>query len=243
MPKNSGDAQAGRFPTTQLHLVRTAGGSFSTESQEALAALCRTYWYPLYAFVRRQGYAPDDAQDLTQGFFVCLLEKGYLRQYQRERGRFRSFLLASLKHFLANERDRAGTQKRGGGVTTFSFEDVIRTGEQRYSLEPRSNLTPEKIFERHWALMMLDQVLARLGRESAQFDRLKGFLVGDETHIPYRQLATDLGTTEGAVKVSVHRLRLRFREILRDEISHTVSDPAEIQEEIRYLMTIVAAPV
>jgi RNA polymerase sigma-70 factor (ECF subfamily) len=239
MPKNP---QAGRFPTTELNLVRTAGAGFSQESQEALAALCRVYWYPLYGFVRRQGYAPEEAQDLTQGFFAQLLEKHYLRQYQRERGRFRSFLLTSLKHFLANERDRAATQKRGGGVSTFSLEDLIRTGERRYSLEPRSNLTPEKIFEQQWAHAILDQVLARLGKESAQFDRFKGFLVGDEARIPYRRLAADFGTTEGAVKVSVHRLRLRFREILRAEISQTVSDPADVQEEIRYLMSIVAAP-
>lgn len=220
-----------------------AGDGFSNESQEALAALCRTYWYPLYAFVRRQGYAPDEAQDLTQGFFTRLLEKQYLRQYRRERGRFRSFLLVSLKHFLANELDWARAQKRGGGAWTYSFESLIRDGEQRFSLEPRSSLTPETIFERQWALTIIDQVLSRLAGESEQFGRLKGYLIGDEARIPYRQLADELGTSEGAIKISVHRLRLRFREILREQISQTVSDPAEVQEEIRYLMAIVATPV
>jgi RNA polymerase sigma-70 factor (ECF subfamily) len=232
-----------RFPTTQWHLVLIAGEGLSSESQEALATLCRTYWYPLYGFVRRQGYPPEEARDLTQGFFTRLLEKRYLRDYQRERGRFRSFLLASLKHFLANERDWARAQKRGGGTLALSLEGIIDTGEHRYSLEPRSNLTPERIFEKQWALTMLDQVLLRLGKESEHFNRLKSFLVGDEARIPYRQLANDLGTTEGALKVSVHRLRRRFREILREEISHTVSDPAEVQDEIRYLLAIVATPL
>src|SRR5262245_42708068 len=200
---NSSDSRAGRFPTTQWNLVLLAGQGFSPESQEALATLCRTYWYPLYAFVRRQGYSPEEAKDLTQGFFARLLEKRYLRDYQRERGRFRSFLLASLKHFLANERDWDRAQKRGGGVSSLSLEALIETGEHRYSLEPRSNLTPEKIFERQWALTILDHVLLRLSEDSDEFDRLKGFLIGDEARIPYRQLADDLGTTEGALKVSV----------------------------------------
>ena len=240
---SSGDSHPGRFPTTQWNLVLIAGQGSSQESQEALATLCRTYWYPLYGFVRRQGYSPDEARDLTQGFFTRLLEKRYLRDYQRERGRFRSFLLASLKHFLANERDWARAQKRGGGVSSLSLETLIETGEHRYSLEPRSNLTPEKIFERQWALTVLDQVLLQLRENRDDFERLKGFLIGDEARIPYRQLADDLGTTEGALKVSVHRLRRRFREVLREKISHTVSDAAEVQEEIRYLMAIVATPL
>jgi RNA polymerase sigma factor (sigma-70 family) len=240
---NSGDSHAGRFPTTQWNLVVIAGQGFSPESQEALATLCRTYWYPLYGFVRRQGYDPEEARDLTQGFFTRLLEKRYLRDYHRERGRFRSFLLASLKHFLANECDWARAQKRGGGVSSQSLEALIETGEHRYSLEPRSNLTPEKIFERQWALTVLDQVLLQLREDSDDFERLKGFLIGDEDRIPYRQLAEDLGKTEGALKVSVHRLRRRFREILREKISHTVSDPAEVPEEIRYLMANVSTPL
>ena len=243
MGSNSGDSHAGRFPTTQWHLVLVAREGYSPESRAALASLCRTYWYPLYAFIRRQGYSPDDAKDLTQGFFARLLEKHYLRDYERERGRFRSFLLASLKHFLANEHDWNRAQKRGGGVAQLSLDAIIETAEHRYSLEPRSDLTPERIFEKQWAVTVLDRVLLRLSQESEHFEKLKGFLVGDEARIPYRQVALDLGTTEGALKVSIHRLRRRFREALREEISHTVSDPAEIQEEIRYLMAIVSNPL
>jgi RNA polymerase sigma factor (sigma-70 family) len=230
-----------RFPTTQWHLVLSAAEGVSSESRDALASLCRTYWYPLYAYLRRQGYGPDDAQDLTQGFFARLLEKHYLKDYRPERGRFRSFLLAALKHFVANEHDWAKAQKRGGEVAPVSL-DEIQDGERRYSLEPRSNLTPEKIFEKQWALALLDQAFRRLREDNQEFERLKGFLTGDETRIPYQQLALDLGTTEGALKVSVHRLRRRFRDVLREEISQTISEPDEVQDEIRYLITILATP-
>jgi RNA polymerase sigma-70 factor (ECF subfamily) len=243
MANESLDHRAGRFPTTQWNLVLAAGAGDSKEAEEALAVLCRAYWYPLYAFVCRQGNSPEEAQDLTQGFFIRLIEKRVLKQYQRERGRFRSFLLGSLKNFLANERDWANAQKRGGGVSTFSFETLVEAGERRYKLEPRSDLTPEKIFERQWALTVLDQVLSRLSGETEQFDRLRGFLIGDDARIPYRRLAGDLGASEGALRVAVHRLRRRFREILREEISRTVSDPGEVQDEIRYLMAIVSSPV
>lgn len=222
-----------------------AGEGFSAQSSEALATLCGVYWYPLYAFIRRQGYGPDEAQDLTQAFFARLLEKKYLRDYARERGRFRSFLLAALKHFLSNERDRSRAQKRGGGVPSLPLSAVIQDGENRYSLEPRSDLTPERIFERQWARALLDHVLVRLQDEfvtagkAGQFDRLKGFLMGDEARIPYAELAKDFATTENALKVSIHRMRRRFKDVLRDEISHTVADPAEIQEEIRYLLSAV----
>jgi RNA polymerase sigma factor (sigma-70 family) len=242
MPTNS-DKFDRRFPTTQWNLVLVAGQGFSRESQDALATLCRTYWYPLYAFVRRQGYAPEEAQDLTQGFFERLLEKHYLRDYQRERGRFRSFLLASLKHFLSNVRDKDRAKKRGGGTTTIALEEMIESGERRFNNEPRSNLTPEKIFEKQWATTVLEKVLSRLGEQTDRFDQLSPYLIGDESRVPYAQLAIKLGTTEGALKVSIHRLRHRFREILRDEIAHTVSDPNEVQEEIRYLMAVVAAPL
>jgi len=238
---SSSNSRDGRFPTTQWKLVLLAGEESSDDSQQALATLCRSYWYPLYAFVRRQGYAPEEAQDLTQGFFTRLLEKHYLRDYKRERGRFRSFLLASLKHYLANERDWHRAQKRGGGTAPLSIE-TLRNGEQRYSLEPRSNLTPETIFERQWALTTIDHVLDRVRGETDEFDRLKPFLIGDESRIPYRTLASELGTTEGALKVSIHRLRRRFRETLREEIGHTVSEPSQVQEEIRYLMTALFPP-
>ena len=231
-----------RFPSTQWSLVLIAGEGAGEASREALATLCRVYWYPLYAFVRREGYGPEEAQDLTQAFFTRLLEKKYLRDCDRDRGRFRSFLLAALKHFLSNERDRAHAQKRGGGAYVLSLDWVIQTGESRYSLEPRSDLTPEKIFERQWAVTVLDQVFSRLQDEmeesgkTSHFQRIKPFLTGAEEHIPYRDLAGELNTTEGALKVAIHRLRRRFREILRDEISRTVVHPDEVQDEIRYLV-------
>jgi RNA polymerase sigma-70 factor (ECF subfamily) len=234
-----------RFPSTQWNLVLIAGEGSSEESREALATLFRVYWYPLYAFVRREGYDSDEAKDLTQAFFTRLLEKRALKDCDQDRGRFRSFLLASLKHFLANERDRAHAQKRGGGTFALSLDTLMQNGESRYRLEPRSELTPERIFERQWALTVLNQVFSRLHAEvqengrPEQFERLKPFLIGAEARTPYGQLAKELGTTEGALKVAVHRLRRRFRELLRDEISHTVSDPAEVQEEIRYLISVL----
>ena len=172
-----------------------------------------------------------------------MLEKHYLQDYRRERGRFRSFLLASLKHFLANERDWATAAKRGGHTPVLSLDALIETGERRYNLEPQSKLTPESIFEKQWALAVLDLVLKRLSEESPEFERLKGFLVGDDERIPYRQLAADLGVSESAIKVRVHRLRHRFREVLREEISHTVSDPDDVQEEIRHLKSSLADPL
>jgi RNA polymerase sigma-70 factor (ECF subfamily) len=234
-----------RFPSTQLSLVRIAAQGSGEESRQALATLCRLYWYPLYAFVRRQGYTPDAAQDLTQAFFTRLLEKKYLKDYARDRGRFRSFLLASLKHFLSNERDRTNAQKRGGGVSALSLDAVIQAGERRYSLEPRSELTPDRIFERQWALTVLERVISRLQSEfdqtgkGPQFERMKPFLTGDETRIPYAELAGQLDLTEGALKVAIHRLRRRFREVLRDEIAQTVVQPHEIQDEIRYLVSVL----
>ena len=234
-----------RFPSTRLSLIRIAVQGSNDESRQALTTLCRLYWYPLYAFVRREGYRPDEAQDLTQAFFTRLLEKKYLRDYERDRGRFRSFLLASLKHFLSNERDRANAQKRGGGASLLSLDAVIQAGELRYSLEPRSELTPDKLFERQWALTVIDRVITRLQAESDQigkgplFERMKPYLAGAETRTPYTELARQLNTTEGALKVAVHRLRLRFREILRSEIAQTVAHPDEVQEEIRYLVSIL----
>jgi RNA polymerase sigma factor (sigma-70 family) len=234
-----------RFPSTQLSLVRIAGRGSSDESRQALATLCRLYWYPLYAFVRREGHSPDEAQDLTQAFFTRLLEKRYLKDYEQSRGRFRSFLLASLKHFLSNERDRASAQKRGGGATALPLDAVIQSGERRYSLEPLSDLTPDKIFERQWALTVLDHVISRLQAEfdqsgkGSQFERMKPLLAGDETRIPYAELASELNTTEGALKTAIHRLRRRYREVLRDEIAQTVVHPDEVQAEIRYLVSVL----
>jgi len=233
------------FPTTRISLVRAAAHGSDRRSREALATLCGLYWYPLYAYVRRCGHDAEDAQDLTQGFIARLLEKHSLRQFQEERGRFRSFLLASLKHFLANERDAVRAQKRGGGLAPIPLTVALHTGEHRYSLEPRDPVTPERIFERQWALGLLNRVLDRLRDESAaagkgeQFDRLRACLTGDDDGIRYRELAMGLGMSEGAVKVAVHRLRHRFHEALREEISLTVTDPSEIGDEIRYLLTVL----
>jgi len=198
--------------------------------------LCENYWFPVYAFVRRAGHSADDAQDLTQEFFARLLDKHFLADADRNKGRFRTFLLTAVKRFLANEHDRIHAKKRGGGQTILSLEGL----EVRYCREPADRLTPERIFERQWALTLLDQVLARLqaemtaGGKAALFDALKDHLTGSEA-VGYRVTATRLGMTEGAVKVAAHRLRLRYRELLREEIAQTVASPAEIEEEVRYL--------
>lgn len=234
-------APGSRFATTRWSVVLAAAENpAAPDFNEALSSLCSAYWYPLYAFVRRQGYSGDDAQDLTQAFFACLLEKNYLRQADRARGRFRSFLLSALKHFLADERDRAKALKRGGGRALVSLE-ALREAEGRYALEPAAGLTAEQIFERRWTLTVLDQVLVRLradyGRHGKErvFDRLKGFLLGENPSDNYAIAAKELAMSEGAVKVSVHRLRQRYAEALTEEIAATVESESEIEEEISYL--------
>ena len=215
----------------------------SAAAREALATLCETYWYPLYGFLRSRSYSAEDAQDLTQAFFARLLEKQAIRHADPARGRFRSFLLASLKNFAANEHYRAIAGKRGGGIPMLSLE--IETAEGRFRLEPPSDETPERIFDRRWALALLDRVMTRLNAETArsgkpsQFDRLKGYLTGDEPQLSYAQTAADLDTSEGAVKVAVHRLRRRFRDLVRDEIAHTVASSSEIEDELRHLWSSV----
>ena len=223
------------FPTTRLSLILAAAGAPGAQSQDALAALCRMYWQPLYAFVRRRGHTADEAQDLTQSFIARLLEKNSLRDFRHERGRFRAFLLGSLKNFLANQRDWARAQKRGGGLPELPLDAA------------RDDLTPDKVFEKQWALGLLQRVLALLREESVragkgdQFDRLKGYLTGDGEGVRYRQLAQELGLSEGAVKVAVHRLRQRFHEALREEVSLTVTRPEEIGDEIRHLIQAIRA--
>jgi len=225
--------------------VLTAGHGSSPQAGRALEELCRAYWYPLYAYVRRRGHSPHEAEDLTQEFFARLLAKNYLAAVDREKGKFRSFLLASLKHFLANEWDRARAAKRGGGQPHLSLD--IQTAETRYRSEPADDLTAEKLLDRQWALALLDQVLSRLQAEfvadgkKKQFDELKVWLTEGKGATSYAEAAAKLGTTEGAVKVAVHRLRRRYRELLREEISHTVATPAEIEEEIRHLFAAFAS--
>jgi len=228
-----------RFKTTRWSIVLAAGRTPTRTSSDALTRLCEIYWYPLYAYVRRWGYDADEAQDLTQEFFARLLEKHYLRDADPSRGRFRSFLLTSLKHFLSNERDRASAVKRGGRVSVVPLE--IENAEGRYSLEPPDIETPERIYERRWALTLLERTLSKLRAESvaggkqALFERLEGHLTGEQDTLPYAEVASALGMTEGAVKVAVHRLRRRFGALLRAEIAETVADPAQVDDEIREL--------
>jgi len=240
----SGPGGARSFTTTHWSLVLAAAHESRPEGRAALAALCQAYWHPLYFYIRRRGYRPDEAQDLTQAFFAAILEKGRLRAADPERGRFRSFLLASLNHFLANEWDRARAQKRGGGkVLSLDMEDA----EGRYRLEPADDLTAEKLFERRWAMTLLDLVLAQLRQEFARdgrehlFEQLKGHLGGPAADAPYRRVAADLGMTEAAVKMAVHRLRRRYRHLLRARIAQTVGSVGQIDEEIRRLFAAVDA--
>lgn len=234
----------GRFATTRWSLVLSAGKGAGQGSEQALAQLCELYWYPVYAFIRRHGHSSDEAADLTQEFFALVLEKSYLRAADPERGRFRSFLLACLRHFLSNQRDRATAIKRGGGYNIVPLE--IETAEGRYLHEPPEEITPEKIFERRWALTLLDRVLARLGDEynvrgrQKLFEVLKGFLTGDSADVSYQAVAQTLGTTEGAVKVAVHRLRRRFRDLLAEEVETTVANQHDVEDEIRYLLRAVS---
>lgn len=230
-------AGASDFPTTRWTLVVAAAGSQGKEARSALASLCERYWYPLYAYVRRRGYLPEQAQDLTQEFFIRLLEGRYLHRADPEKGRFRAFILSSLKFYLADEGDRERAQKRGGGaVLPLEFA----SGEERYKREPAHDETPERIFERRWAISVLDCVVESLRIEFVRhgrpehFDRLKGFLLG-RSDAPYAALAREMNTSEGALKVAIHRLRKRYRELFRQEIADTVADPSEVESELRFL--------
>ena len=231
------------FPVTSWTLVVNAANPERSESHSALASLCESYWYPLYAFVRRRGYSPEQASDLTQEFFVRILEGRYLDRADPEKGRFRSFLLTSFRFFLSDEADRARAQKRGGGAV-LPFE--IASGEERYEREPRDEQTPESIYERRWAISILDRTVSQLRAEFAQhgrlehFERLKAFLIGG-SEAPYAALAAEMGTTEGALKVSIHRLRKRYRELFRREIAATVANPADVDQELRFLAAALAA--
>lgn len=232
------------FVTTHWSVVLTAGRSDTTRARDALARLCQAYWHPLYAYVRRLGNSPPDAQDLTQEFFARLLAKNYLAAADESRGRFRSFLLTALKHFLANEWDKARAQKRGGGQVPIPID--FNTAETSCGFEPADTTTAEKIYERRWALTLLEQVLRRLreeyvhaGREKL-FEQLKPTLTEASRTVRYAEIATRLGMSEGAVKVAVHRLRQRYREVLRAEIADTVASPAEVEDELRNLFAALA---
>ena len=235
-----------KFATTQWSQVLAAKGSGDTRARRALEELCSAYWYPLYAYVRHQGYGPDEAADLTQGYFAELLGKEFLKQVDPSKGRFRSFLLASLRHFVSRQRQKAGAHKRGGGVETLSID--TKDAETRFQVESLEDLTPERLFERRWAMTVLERAMAALEREASelgnevQFERFKPYLTGQEPHLPYRQVAVDLSMSEGAVKMAVYRLRRRYAANLRAEIEQTVADPAEVDQEVRHLLACVSSP-
>jgi len=221
-----------------------AGDSASTRHEPALSTLCQTYWFPLYAYLRRHGYDSHQAEDYTQGFFAGILERKGLQRADPKYGKFRSFLLASLKNFLADEWDRARAQKRGGDKKVLSLD--FDTAASRYDREPVHALSPEKLFERSWALTVLTRAMDRLKAECTVsdkqrlFDYLKVYLTAEKDAGSYRHVAGELNMTEGAVKVAVHRLRRRYRELVRDEIAQTVTTEAQVDEEIRDLFDALA---
>ena len=241
-PPNHESSDAAGFAATHWTVVLAAArGETSSRAAEAMAELCRIYWYPLYAFLRRRGHEVHEAEDLTQEFFARLLGEHFLANVDRQKGRFRAFLLASLKHFLSDQRDRAQAQKRGGGRAVISLGQP--DAEARYRLEPAQDLTPEKMFEKQWALSLLEHVLSRLMRKwpprakSALFEALKDTLTGAAARSRYAAIGVELGMSEGAVKVAAHRMRRRYRDLLREEIAQTVASPDEIGDEIRYLLS------
>ena len=236
---SSSGPSTGHFPTTRWSRVILAGDPDAPLARESLAELCEAYWYPLYAYIRRRGYGPEAARDLTQDFFARALEKGLMAQADPSRGRFRSFLLTVCAHFLANRRDWERAQKRGGGRAALSIDAADAEG--RYALEMADLLTPERIYDRSWALTLLGRVLDQLGKEydeagkAATFEALRGVLAGDAEAPSYASVAAGLGSTEGAARVAAHRFRRRYGELLRREIASTLAEPAEVDDEIRDL--------
>ncbi|MHC4878755.1 MAG: RNA polymerase sigma factor [Planctomycetota bacterium] len=233
-------AAPARFATTRWSLVVSAGDPTDEGRDKALASLCENYWYPLYAYVRRRGRNAEDARELTQEFFVQLLDREWLQAADQERGRFRSFLLTAFKRFLSKERDRANAQKRGGGTRVFSLN--VDAAEERYQREPADDRTPESIYERRWALTLLDHVLASLQTEYDErgkrelFDQLRVYIAGESKTATYADVAVALRMTEGAVKVAVHRLRQRYRELLVAEVAHTVEADGSVDDELKRLL-------
>lgn len=231
------------FATTRWTVVLNASDEDCSQHDDALAQLCISYWYPLYAFIRRQGASPHDAQDLTQSFFARLLAGNWLDQADREKGKFRWFLLGALKHFLGHERERNSAAKRGGGKAHFPLDEIL--AEKRYQLEPSTRLTPEKLFERAWALTLLAHVREQLRERYNQagkrerFEKLEHFLPGGHEKRAYADVALELGVSEGALRVELHRMKETYRQLLRTEIAHTVSTPTEIDAELRHLIVVM----
>ena len=233
------------FVTTHWSLVVSARDRQSPQSAAALEKLCRAYWYPLYAYVRRSGQSKENAEDLTQAFFARLLEKNYLDSARQERGRFRSFLLMALKYFLANEWERAHARKRGGFQTQLSLDTDL--AERKFQSEiAAAEIPPDRAFERRWALTLLEQTMSRLRSEFkrsgkiSEFERLKIFLTADKKEIPYAKTAGELDMSESALRVAVHRLRKRYRELFREEIAHTLAEGESVDEEMRYLLSVLS---
>jgi RNA polymerase sigma-70 factor (ECF subfamily) len=240
LPVDDALQQSPVFATTRWTLVLNAGDAQSAQNVDALGQLCRIYWYPLYAFIRRQGANPADAQDLTQEFFARLLERNFLDRADRNKGKFRWFLLGAVKHFLSSQRERERAAKRGGGQVHLPLDQIL--AEERYQLEPATTLSPEKLFERAWAMTLLDRVRQQLREhyEGAgkldRFNALETFLPGDRARGSYAAVAQELGLSEGALRVELHRLKAAFRQFLRTEIAHSVTTPSEVDEELRHLI-------
>jgi len=234
---------SGKVATTQWSQVLAARDGSDTEARAALESLCQTYWQPLYAYIRQQGADPDEARDLTQGFFAEFLEKDLLSSVDPSKGRFRAFLLASLRNFISHQRDQARTLKRGGGTRALSLDTEV--AEERYSGETTVGRSPEDIYERRWAMTVLDKAMDRLREESRaskdpnQFELLRQYLTGAEPHAPYKQVAHALGLSEPAVKTAVHRLRKHYGRCLRAEIAEIVADPPDVDHEVRHLLAVV----
>jgi RNA polymerase sigma factor (sigma-70 family) len=235
---------SGQFTTTHWSVVLAAGQQELPQAAEALERLCRTYWYPLYVYVRRRGYQVEDAQDLTQQFFARFLEKGSFSLANPARGRFRTFLLNSLQHFLPDDWKRAHRAKRGGGASELPLDGV--TAEARYAAELTDTTTPERAYEERWAMTLLEQVLERMREDYTRvgkarlFEALQDFLWGPDLSVSYAALTKALAMAEGAIRVAVHRLREDYRERLRAEVAHTVSDPSEVDPELRYLISMIS---
>jgi|SRR3954470_11578759 RNA polymerase sigma factor (sigma-70 family) len=245
-PQNTDESSpGGQFAATHWSVVLTAGRSDLPQAAEALEKLCRAYWYPLYVYVRRQGNTPEDAEDLTQRFFSRLLEKDYFAKADPDRGKFRTFLVRSLNNFLINEWKRAGRLKRGGDLTFLSLN--ADEAEERYAGEPIAESNPAGAYERLWAVALIEHVFSILRAEYSStgkpriFEALKSFIWGDADPISYAEIGGPLNLTEGAVKVAVHRLRRRFREVVRAEVAHTVARPEDIDEELRYLIAVLGS--
>ena len=240
----SGPVSSPMFATTQWSVVLNAADASSPSAVTALEQLCRAYWYPLYAFIRRKGHDPDEAKDLTQSFFARLLERDFIQRADPDTGRFRSYLLTALNRFLLDEWKRASRQRRGGGQETISFD--AGTAEERYRREPAGPLDAKQLYERRWAMTLLDQVLARLEQEfvalgnAALFAELQVFLLGEKAETSHAGIAVKLGLTEGAVKSAVYRLRRRYRDLLREEIAQTVATTGDVEEELRHLFAVLS---